>query len=314
MELFVNNFWKVFLTPLLLGFVLDCVFGDPYRLPHPIRFFGILIQKAEILFNNGKYRLFKGACVTFFLVLGVFIFLYAFLQLLSYNYLLLLVIESVLVFYGIACKSLITECLKVEKMLRNKGVKAARQQLSTIVGRDTCNLSENQIRIACLETLSENLSDGVIAPLFYYAIGGIPLLFAYKMVNTLDSMIGYKNIRFNEFGKVAAKTDDILNLIPARLTALLMVLVSGSWRGFVFIFKFGNKHSSPNAGYPEAALAGILNCRFGGPAYYDGVPVTKPYIGYNEKIVSGKHIFLSCFVNVAVTLVFIAVILFLTVL
>jgi adenosylcobinamide-phosphate synthase len=212
-----------------------------------------------------------------------------------------------MVFYGLANRSLIAEALKVNRKLKHEGLEAARKQLSFIVGRETSGLSENKVRIAIMETVSENLSDGVIAPLCYYAIGGIPLMLTYKMVNTLDSMIGYKNEHFKDFGMFAARMDDVLNYIPARVTALLMVLITASGRGFSFILKYGNKHSSPNSGFPEAALAGILNCRFGGPNAYGGKIVDKPFIGHNNRVITSADIKKACLVNILVSLVLIAI-------
>ena len=172
-----------------------------------------------------------------------------------------------------------------------------RIQLARIVGRDTKKLNTKQIRIAALETLSENLSDGVIAPLFWFALLGAPGMLGYKMINTLDSMIGYKNERYMYFGKFAARLDDTANYIPARLTALLMLVVSGNLHKTGFVFSNGNKHSSPNSGYPEAALAGILGCRFGGPGYYSGKKVTKPYIGTTDKMPDDADLNLSLAIN-----------------
>jgi adenosylcobinamide-phosphate synthase len=203
---------------------------------------------------------------------------------------LYLVVNSVWVYYCLANHSLIAEGKKVFSVLENEGLEAARMQLSRIVGRDTSKLNAQQIRIAVLETMSENLSDGVVAPLFYYAIAGVPGMMAYKMVNTMDSMLGYRSERYEWFGKFAARLDDVANFIPARLTALLMVLVAGSRRGLLFIFKFGSKHKSPNAGYPEAALAGILDCRFGGPNVYYGKVVEKPFIGKNDRVIESNEI------------------------
>ena len=139
------------------------------------------------------------------------------------------------------------------------------------------------MRTAALETLAENLSDGVVAPLFWLAVGGVPAMMAYKMVNTLDSMIGYRTERYKDFGCWAARIDDIANFIPARLTALLMVLAAGKPQLVGFVWRNGRKHASPNSGYPEAALAGVLDCRFGGPHYYFGELFDKPYIGENAR-------------------------------
>jgi adenosylcobinamide-phosphate synthase (EC 6.3.1.10) len=161
-----------------------------------------------------------------------------------------------------------------------------RTQVARIVGRDTSGLSAQEVRTAALETLAENLSDGVVAPLFWYLLLGVPGMMAYKMVNTLDSMIGYHNDRYLLFGRVAARVDDAANYIPARLTAFLMVLASGRLSLLTFVKRFGREHASPNSGYPEAALAGILDCRFGGPHRYFGQLFVKPYIGENERLLS----------------------------
>ena len=301
----INHIPAFVFTPLVSGFILDSAIGDPRWLPHPIRLFGKLIVVGEKLLNKSKNRILKGGILTLSLTGMVFTILFVTLNQLKSFPNIQLIIESILVFFGIANRNLIEECLKVEKGLNKKGLESARKQVSTIVGRDTEKLTENQVRIATLETLSENLSDGVIAPIFYYAIGGVPLMFAYKMINTLDSMTGYKNERFIKFGRIAAKMDDALNFIPARLTAILMVIVCFSWRGLLFIFKYGNKHSSPNAGYPEAALAGILNCRFGGTNYYHGKLVEKPVIGENNRVLSRKDLRKAVATNLGVVLIFI---------
>ena len=169
--------------------------------------------------------------------------------------------------------------------------------LDRIVGRDTSALSAQEVRTAALETLAENLSDGVVAPLFWYLLLGVPGMLAYKMVNTLDSMVGYKNERYRRFGCFAARLDDVANYIPARLTALLMILVSGRFSLLRFVGKYGSRHASPNSGYPEAALAGILNCRFGGPHYYFGEEVWKPFIGNNERALTTEDMKKAVCVN-----------------
>jgi len=232
------------------------------------------------------------------------------LKLAGSNEILFIVLASIGVFYGLANRSLIQESYKVISTLEKNGLEAGRKQLSYIVGRDTRNLNEQKIRTAVLETLAENLSDGVIAPLFFYALGGVPAMLAYKMANTLDSMIGYKNEKYREFGWFAARFDDVINYIPARITALLMVVLSLSWRGLIFIFRYGHRHSSPNAGYPEAALAGILNCRFGGPNVYHGTLVEKPYIGNNGRIITNRDFYKSCVLNFFTCLVFVGLICF----
>lgn len=283
--------------PLIAGFAVDLLIGDPYWLPHPVRFFGWLVSGAEKKANIGKNRRLKGAVMTLVLVAAVYFFLLFLLKIISDRYFLWMIVSSVLVFYGLANHSLIKEAILVIKALDKNGIDAGRKRLGFIVGRDTSGLNENQVRTAVLETLAENLSDGVIAPMFFYAVGGIPAMLAYKMVNTLDSMIGYKNEKYREFGWFAARLDDVLNFLPSRITAIIMVLLTFSFRGLWFIFKFGRKHASPNSGYPEAALAGILNCKLGGPNYYSGKLVIKPYIGENQRIVDNADVYKACTIN-----------------
>jgi adenosylcobinamide-phosphate synthase len=289
--------------------VLDILIGDPRWLPHPIRIFGFLIDKTDKHFNTGRNKILKGAIASSSLIFLTWLSLHSLDKIIEPFPILHFVIAILFIFYGLANRSLISEALKVEKKLKTENLEAARLQLSYIVGRDTKNLDKNQIRTAVLETLSENLSDGVVAPLFFFAIGGFPLMMAYKMANTLDSMIGYKNEKYIKFGRFAARTDDLLNFIPARITALLMILITLSVRGFVFLFKYGQKHSSPNAGYPEAALAGILDCRFGGPNIYSGRLVEKPFIGNKQRQLSTLDIYKAAAINLGVTVVSVVIIL-----
>ena len=182
----------------------------------------------------------------------------------------------------------------------DRSLEEGRKQVARIVGRDTSELSAQEVRTAALETLAENLSDGVIAPLFWYMLLGVPGMLAYKMVNTLDSMIGYRNERYRDFGCFAARLDDVANYIPARLTAFLMILAfprGGFWNLLRFVGMYGNQHASPNSGYPEAALAGILNCRFGGPHHYFGEEVWKPYIGSNDRLLTTEDMKMAVSVN-----------------
>jgi adenosylcobinamide-phosphate synthase len=299
---------ELIIYSLLIGFLLDCLLGDPLWLPHPIRLFGNSISFFSDKLNRGKNRRLKGAAMAFMLVAFTYISLevvFLFLKKYEWAY---LVLGSLGVFFGLANRSLIHESYKVMRELKTNGLQASREQLSYIVGRDTRSLNEQQIRTAVLETLAENLSDGVIAPLFYYALGGVPAMLAYKMANTLDSMIGYKSEKYWEFGWFAARFDDVVNFVPARITALLMVVLSISPRGLAYIFRFGHRHSSPNAGYPEAALAGILNCRFGGPNVYHGQLVEKPYIGRNPRPLTDSDFRKACFLNFFTCAVFVGLI------
>jgi len=294
---------ELLILPLLIGFAMDCLLGDPRWLPHPIRLFGWLIGWFEKRFNRGKNRKLKGALTSILLVGGTCLLLFLLFRWLKDFPIVYLVVASVGVFFGLANRSLIYESWLVIRALEREGLEAARKQLSYIVGRDTTKLNEQQIRTAVLETMAENLSDGVIAPLFFYALGGVPGLFAFKMASTLDSMIAYKSERFKDYGWLAARLDDLLNLVPARLTALLMVLVSFSRSGLSHIFRYGHQHASPNAGYPESALAGILKCRFGGPNIYHGKLVEKPYIGQHQKAIESRDFWFTAYVNTTTAVV-----------
>ena len=264
---------------LLIGWILDLVLGDPSWLPHPVVGFGKMIAWGERHLNKGCHRQLKGALMAIFLIAIVFAVIWFVRSLLfTFHFSLIILCDSIIVFFCLAGTTLIREVREVFRAV-DRSLEDGRKQVARIVGRDTSELSAQEIRTAALETLAENLSDGVIAPLFWLAIGGVPAMMAYKMVNTLDSMIGYRTERYKDFGCWAAHIDDIANYIPARLTALLMILPSL----FTFVRKYGRMHASPNSGYPEAALAGILNCRFGGPHYYFGELFDKPYIGENER-------------------------------
>lgn len=297
------------LIPLFIGFTLDSIIGDPYRLPHPIRVFGNLIAFCDKKFNQGLHRKVKGVLVATVLVLLTYA-VFALIEWALRDYdILRWAVNSVFFFYGICNRSLIDEALKVEKEVNKKDITSARRQVGYIVGRDTSNLSFQQIRTATLETLAENLSDGVIAPLFFYAIGGVPLMMTYKMINTLDSMIGYKNDKYRDFGWFAAKIlDDTANYLPARITALLMVSIPPSVRGFRSIKRYARHHSSPNSGYPESALAGILDCQFGGPNIYHGKLVDKPYIGDSPRELTHTDLIKSCIINARTTVIMILLI------
>ena len=278
--------WMIIILPLLIGWLFDLLLGDPAWLPHPVVGFGKMISWGEHRLNQGLHRMLKGALLAIGLILLVF-FVAWYLRhlLLSFNDVVVVIFDAVIIFYCLAGTTLIREVRAVFHAL-DRSLEEGRQQVARIVGRDTTELSAQEVRTAALETLAENLSDGVIAPLFWFALLGTPGMLAYKMVNTLDSMIGYKTARYKDFGCWAAHIDDVANYIPARLTALLMIIASGKLHLLKFVWKNGCLHASPNSGYPEAALAGILNCRFGGPHYYFGQLFDKPYIGENERLLT----------------------------
>lgn len=271
------------LIALVVGFVLDQLWGDPEALPHPVVGFGKVISFLEKRLNKGRFKLANGAIMSLLLVFSTYMLSWKIIDLLNEMHLLAGAFGILIfVFYSLSARTLRKEVELVFKQL-DISVENGRKQISRIVGRDTNSLGVQHIRSAALETLSENLSDGIIAPLFWFLLLGAPGMLAYKMVNTLDSMIGYKNERYLHFGKFAARLDDAANYIPSRLTALIMLLVANNLSKTGFVMREGKNHSSPNSGYPEAALAGILNCRFGGPNYYFGQLVQKPFIGTNER-------------------------------
>lgn len=274
---------------ILAGWIADLLLGDPAWLPHPVVGFGKLIAAGEKRWNQGDNRRRKGMWLALSLVIGVFLLTTGLLIGLRYlseachlGKLLPCILEGLLIFYCLAGTTLIREVREVFRAV-DRSLEEGRKQVARIVGRDTSELSAQEVRTAALETLAENLNDGVVAPLFWLAILGVPGMVAYKMINTLDSMIGYRNERYIEFGRFAAKMDDAAGWIPARITAFLMLLVAGRLRMLPFVRRYGPQHLSPNSGWPEAALAAILDCRFGGPHNYFGEEVVKPYIGENDR-------------------------------
>lgn len=285
------------IIPLLIGWGLDLCTGDPARLPHPIVAFGRWISFFERKANHGNHRRAKGTFWTIATLCTLFLSAHlalatlwaACLQWEIWGTYLYYLVTGILIFYCLAGTTLVREVRRAFRAA-DRSLEEGRRQVSRIVGRDTSRLSDQEIRTAALETLAENLSDGVIAPLFWLYVLGIPGMLTYKMINTMDSMLGYRTERFKDFGRTAARIDDAANYLPARLTALLMALATcipfrkgKSARNLKeelrFIRRYGRMHANPNSGYPEAALAGILDCRFGGPHHYFGEYCFKPYIG-----------------------------------
>lgn len=290
---------------LLLGWLLDLCLGDPAWLPHPVVWFGRAIAACERRWNRGSHRKLKGALVAVGLILAVLLLA----ALINYSlfiihFSLFTAFNAIAVFFCLAGTTLIREVRAVFLAL-DRSLDEGRRQVAHIVGRDTSELSAQEVRTAALETLAENLSDGVVAPLFWFALLGAPGMLAYKMINTLDSMIGYRTERYRDFGCWAARIDDVANYLPARLTALLMILANAALKTngtggrslLSFVRKNGRNHASPNSGYPEAALAGILNCRFGGPHYYFGELFDKPYIGENDRELTTEDMRIAVRIN-----------------
>jgi len=282
---------------ITLAFLLDLVIGDPKKY-HPISGIGKLIQNTENLLRGihldgklGGVLLFLIVCLITFVLSILFIKLLFLVSTLSKSfYFLSLAILIVVSSLFLALKGLILTSSTVDRLVNENRLSEARTALKALVGRDTENLNPKQIKIAVVESLSENLSDAVIAPLFYFLIGGFPFLVLYKTVNTLDSMVGYKNERYKDFGWFSARMDDLFNFIPARITGLMIVLATlfifGAKKAkdsFRIMLRDGRKHLSPNSGIPEAAMAGALGIRVGGPNYYHGILVEKPYIGEEKE-------------------------------
>lgn len=269
--------------PFLVAYFLDLCLGDPPTWPHPVRFLGRVCQYWERALYQPDMR--AGALfwlgvmtTTLVMIFGVLVAVALLPNLLG------AALITYLMYACLACRSLHQESRGVEEALARGDLGEARARLAMLVGRDTAQLSEEGVRRAVLETVAENISDGVVAPMFFALLLGLPGMLLYKAANTMDSMVGYKNYRYAKFGKVAARVDDVLNFLPARLTAGLMLLGAallgldraGAWR---ILWRDAGKAASPNAGWPEAALAGALRVRLGGPSSYFGRQVQKSFIG-----------------------------------
>ncbi len=284
---------KYHIMAFVLGFLLDMLFGDPYWLPHPIRLIGNLITALErqLLGNSEKReekRELARGIVLVICVLGITVVVAALLLMVAYGvhpYLGILV-ESVMTYQILAAKCLKVESMKVYQCLKKGDLDAARKAVSMIVGRDTEALDAEGVAKAAIETVAENTSDGVIAPMLYTALGGPMLGFFYKAVNTMDSMVGYKNEKYLYFGRAAAKLDDVLNYIPARISAYLMIIAAflgGRYmdgkQAYKIYMRDNRNHASPNSAQTESVCAGALGIRLAGDASYFGKIVKKPYIG-----------------------------------
>jgi len=283
------------------AFALDIMLGDPRCLPHPVRWMGKVIERLEPPFRRIRSDLtvcgvlfavvlIGGTWLLTFLVLAAAHRVHPFFKIL---------LDIILIYYCLSARSLDDAAMEVRQSLSQKKVQTAKKKVSMIVGRDIENYKEAGLARATVETVAENLVDGVTAPLFFAAIGGAPLALAYKMANTLDSMVGYKNQTYRQFGKASARIDDFLNYLPARLTvpviALAAQFLSGHGeRSLKTAVCEGANHASPNAGYPEAAFAGALAVKLNGPNYYSGKLVDKPYIGVRFGPSTPGHIKKAC--------------------
>lgn len=276
------------LIMVVAGFWLDLLLGDPHSWPHPVKVMGRLIYYLTNKFNQPAYSSHQKrwlGLMTWIITVGLSgIIIYFILYFCRFNQLLYLLVGTYFSYTCISTQQLAIEARKIIKLLQKKDLALARQQLAMIVGRDTKNLNREEILKATIETVAENTSDGVIAPLCYLMLGGPTLGIIYKSINTLDSMIGYNNEKYRDFGRFAAKCDDLVNYLPARITWLLLIISGWILQGDVHeAWLVGKrdckKHLSPNSAFPEAVVAGMLHLQLGGPHYYFGKLVNKPYIG-----------------------------------
>ena len=283
------------------AFALDILLGDPPHLPHPVRWLGKAIEKLEPPFRRIRVNLISsGALYAVVLIIGTWLLTYLVLAAAQRLHpLFKTLLDIILIYYCISIRSLDDAAMEVKRCLQQQQVQAAKKKVAMIVGRDIDNYKEDGLARATVETVAENLVDGVTAPLFFAAIGGAPLALAYKMTNTLDSMVGYKNDTYRHFGRASARIDDVLNYLPARLTVPVVALAAqilarrGKWSLMTAVCE-GAHHASPNAGYPEAAFAGALAVKLNGPNYYYGKLVDKPYIGVRFGQSSPGHIKKAC--------------------
>lgn len=286
-----------------VGFILDLIFGDPYSLPHPIKYIGRYIAYWEKVVRHvsvnerglkiGGFVMWAAVVSTTFIVTGTVLSIAG-----EINQYLYYIVNAILIYTTLATKCLKDEAVKIYDVLKVNDIKTSRKYLSYIVGRDTQNLSKPEITRAVIETVAENTVDGIIAPMFYAFIGGAPLAMAYKAVNTLDSMVGYKNEKYKDIGFASAKLDDLFNFIPARLS-LVFISIGAMLLGLDYknAFKIGfrdrKNHKSPNCAYSEGAVAGALSIQLGGTNVYFGQVVEKPTIGDQIKEVNEEHIVMT---------------------
>ena len=284
---------------IVLAVILDFILGDPRWLPHPIIYIGKMIsfleKKARKLSRNNNQLRLSGALIVPIVGFISFIIPYCIFEIVKPFTIIYHILNILIIWTTLAAKSLNIEAMKVHTSLQHNDIKDARIKLSYIVGRDTKELSEEEIIRADVETVAENTSDGVIAPLIFAMIGGAPLAMLYKGVNTMDSMLGYKNKKYYYIGFFPAKTDDLFNLIPARITGILIALVSPLVKGNILeslkiMIRDRKNHKSPNCAYPEAAAAGAMSIQLGGTNSYFGELVHKPTLGDKKQNLDKKHI------------------------
>ncbi len=288
------------LLTIWLAAITDIFWGDPNYRFHPVRIIGNAISQLEKLlrkkFTNNNALRQAGLILTLSIVVGIYCLTYFILKISAqFSELLSTFISIFLIYSFLALQSLVDAANGIYHSLKNDPIAQTRHKLSMIVGRDTQQLDDTQITKATIETVAENSVDGVIAPLFFLFIGGVPLMAAYKAINTLDSMVGYQNSHYKDIGRYSAKLDDIANYIPARLS-LLFITLSAFFlkKDYKNAWKIGQRdcyqHKSPNSAWSEATVAGALNIQLGGGNYYHGIYVDKPTIGDDVNPVNINHI------------------------
>lgn len=281
---------------------LDLILGDPQGRPHPVRWMGRAIEWFEPVCRRlWKSERRAGAVFAVTLITASWAIAFGIGQAIcGLHPVIGFMVETVLIYYCLSVRALLDAAMEIHGLLVRREIDAARHKLSWIVSRDVERYQGEDIARATVETVAENFVDGVVSPLFFAALGGAPLAVAYKMINTLDSMVGYKNERYIRFGTVAARIDDVVNYLPARLSVPVIALTAGllsgrhGRRAFRTALEEGGHHNSPNAGYPEASFAGALAVRLNGPNYYHGRLVPKPHIGVAFGPVAIGHIPKAC--------------------
>ena len=277
----------IFFIKIWIAYVLDLIFGDPQNVVHPVQVIGKIISAGEKVLLRKKYKFLAGAVLNIFTVSITYTSMYLISKSVKIS-VFFMIIEIYLMYTIFSINSLAREGNRVYRIMKEGDIEKARKDLSYLVSRDTEMMDEKMIIRSTMETISENTVDGIVAPMFYMFLGGMPLAMAYKAINTLDSMVGYKNEKYMDFGKFSAKVDDAVNFIPARITGILIVLASMilgyDYKNSLKIFIRDRKnHSSPNSAHSEASVAGALGVQFGGKVSYFGKEIDKPTIGDKTK-------------------------------
>ncbi|KKY01196.1 cobalamin biosynthesis protein CobD [Paraclostridium benzoelyticum] len=290
---------KLIILVMFIAYLLDLIIGDPYSFPHPVRFIGNLIRftegKIRIIFKSKKQLKIGGFLLWTITVGFTALVTNLILNLLCINNIFYVIIASIILYTTLSTKCLADEAKKIYEVLKTGDIEKSRKQLSYIVGRDTTSLNENEIIRATVETVAENTVDGIISPMMYGFIGGPVLAMAYKAINTLDSMVGYKNEKYGDIGFASAKIDDIANFIPARITPFFMMIASfilgfNSKKSIKIAMRDRKNHKSPNCAYAEGAVAGALEVQLGGTNMYFGEKVYKPTIGDKDRELEAEDI------------------------